>query len=257
MLAALILFFTLFFAAPAAAMADPCAGASRWTRDRCLVQAAQIGPDCARIGGGGARLACWDRLHRLANCPQPAGDLDGLRCRTAPLGPLRDVVLTSARASWQVEDSASAFGDARNVFLSVASDGPTTCGPRGRASLILRCLDDRTAAYVIHDCSTPRIGDDGWAADLRIGDDPVTRARMTPTADGTGFGHFDYQSARTLIEDLLDHDSLHLRFADIEGQSSELRFPVAGLAQALPALRQACGWSPVAPWNRTAAPPPP
>ncbi|WP_371154840.1 type VI secretion system-associated protein TagO [Jannaschia sp. 2305UL9-9] len=258
---AMLAFLSLCLAALVALMPIPAPAASMAGCDRlpigqrggCRLLTAQHASDCAGIERATDRLACWDRLHRLANCPAPAGPLDRLRCAVPRRASPTDVEMMSAStptSRWTLREEDSAFGGPQNVFLSAPSDGPATCGRRVRASLILRCLDDQTAIYVIHECATPRIGSEGWAADIRLDDEAVERLRMTPTHQGDGFGHFTYRDARTLIDRMRNAAHLHLRFQDIEGISTELRFATGGLASDLAKLTRACGWSDVAPWVR-------
>ncbi|MGB3408568.1 MAG: hypothetical protein WBA67_13875 [Jannaschia sp.] len=245
-------------AVPARA-SDRCGDLPAGRQGACLIQAAEYGPDCALVPRATDRLSCWDRLHLLANCPTGDPSVETLRCgiRRAAVASVeapRNVELVSATTEpdgWVLREDVSAFSGTTDVFLSVPSEGVTTCGRQVRASLILRCLDDQTAAYVVHDCATPTLGSDGWAVDLRFGSGPSDQVRMTPTAIGDGFGHFEYRAARTLIEALEAADALHLRFADIEGFSTELRFDVRGLSRQVGVLKRACGWSRVPPWSET------
>lgn len=257
MLAVVSLCLAAFLALiPTSAPAAPDAGCDRLPisqRPGCRLLTAEHAGDCATVQRATDRLACWDRLHRLANCPAPVGPVDSLRCalprRSPPTG-VEMMAAATAKSRWSLREENSAFGGPNDVFLSVPSEGPATCGRRVRASLILRCLDDQTAIYVIHECATPRIGSEGWAADIRLDDGAVERVRMTPTQIGDGFGFFAYRDARTLIDRLRRTSALHLRFQDIEGISTELRFPTAGLSGGLMPLTRACGWSDVPPWAR-------
>ncbi|GIT89885.1 hypothetical protein JANAI62_06310 [Jannaschia pagri] len=221
----------------------------------CQVFTAQHAPDCMAIDRADARLTCWDRIARLANCPSVDPDVRRLRCAFVAARGMSDITAiestsTGAGATWRQETEAQPFGPSQDVFLSVPSLGVSSCGLRRRATLILRCLRDRTAALVIHDCATPLIGNEGWAVDLRLDDGPVERARLRPTHMGDGFGHFTYQPARILIERLETAEHLHLQFADIEGVNATLSFPVAGLSDVVVPLKQACSWSEQPPWER-------
>ncbi|MGC1260390.1 MAG: hypothetical protein WA873_06965, partial [Jannaschia helgolandensis] len=51
-------------------------------------------------------------------------------------------------SGWTLRSEVSDFDNLTNVFLSVSSDRPLPCGPRRRATLMLRCLQDRTAVYI-------------------------------------------------------------------------------------------------------------
>lgn len=149
---------------------------------------------------------------------------------------------------WTVRQDPSAFTGLMDVFVTVASDDPVACGSRRRASLILRCLDDRTSALIGHDCETPPSGADGWPIELRLDDGPIAQADWLPDARGETFGQWTYRDARTFMETLIPSERLHVRFADLHGVTSEMSFPVGGLAEALEPLRQACGWSERPPW---------
>lgn len=241
---------------PVIASAAGCDAGPSDQRDQCLALTAQYNPDCAAIGRATHRLTCWDRLHRLVNCPSADGPVEHTRCTVArPVHPIGvEQTAYAPNGDWTVLQEDSAFSATTNVFLSVPSTRPLTCGRRQRASLILRCLQDQTALYIVHDCATPRIADEGWAADLQLDDDALQRVRMTPTQMGDGFGHFAYRDARPLIERLEAAQILHLRFADIEGISTEMQFPLSGLTRDVGTLKTACGWSEVPPWAKNTAP---
>ncbi|WP_055085043.1 type VI secretion system-associated protein TagO [Jannaschia donghaensis] len=150
---------------------------------------------------------------------------------------------------WTLRQEAAVFDDLTNVYLSVPSDAPLACGPRRRASLLLRCLEDRTAVYIAHDCATPAGDLDGWSVDLRLDDHPVEQMWMQVDSRGEAFGLWDYQQARVFIERLLMSDTLHLRFAEAGGLISEMAFPVSDLTGHVDVLTQACNWSDVPPWE--------
>ncbi|WGH79369.1 hypothetical protein [Jannaschia ovalis] len=148
---------------------------------------------------------------------------------------------------WRVLEEAAAFSGLCNVFLSVPSGAPLTCGPRRRATLFLRCLEDRTAAYVAHDCQTPG-GAEGWPVGLRLDAGEPRVAMLDVDRRGEAFGHWDYRGAREFIESLLGAERLHLRFTDGSGTTERVTFPVADLAAPLARLAAACHWSEVPPW---------
>ncbi|MEM8848962.1 MAG: type VI secretion system-associated protein TagO [Pseudomonadota bacterium] len=149
---------------------------------------------------------------------------------------------------WNTRQDPSAFTGLMDVFVTVASNDPVACGSRRRASLILRCLDDRTSALIGHDCETPPIEQDGWPIELRLDDGPIVDARWLPDARGETFGQWTYREARTFIETLIPSETLHVRFDDIHGVTSEMSFPIWGLEEALEPLQHSCGWSERAPW---------
>lgn len=151
--------------------------------------------------------------------------------------------------AWRIRQEASAVAGLTNVFLSVPSRDPVSCGTRRRATLILRCLDDRTTALIGHDCETPFRGGRSWPVAWQLDDLPVTDSHWLPDARGETFGRWTYREARTFIEALMAGETLRVRFDDAAGVTSEMSFPIAGLDRALPPLRAACGWSERAPWE--------
>lgn len=160
--------------------------------------------------------------------------------------PVADIEETTR---WTLLQENGAFDDLTNVYLSVPSDAPLSCGARRRASLMLRCLEDRTSIYVAHDCATPPIHSGDWDVDLRLDQNPVETRQMQVDSRGEALGHWEYQDARILIERLTTADRLHMRFTDDEGVATALQFPVAGLSDHLETLRTACHWSDVPPWE--------
>lgn len=158
--------------------------------------------------------------------------------------------------AWTLRQEPAVFDDLTNIYLSVPSIAPLRCGPRRRATLMLRCLEDRTAAYISHDCATPPGDPAGWQADLRLDDGPVQSVQMEVDGLGEAIGHWDYQDARIFMETLLPAQSLAVRFTDATGYKTEMTFPIAGLAPHLERLSAACHWSTVPPWDTETATPP-
>ncbi|WP_179379152.1 type VI secretion system-associated protein TagO [Jannaschia marina] len=221
----------------------------------------------AALSGGAIGYDAVDRLGASESAPGGTGGL-AARSLDPAAGPPRifvpDDTLAFAvarpgivgaerparpRSAWTLRSEPSGFADVLNVYLSVPSDAPLACGARRRASLMLRCLEDRTAIYIAHDCATPAIDPDGWQVDLRLDDGAAETRWMQVDSRGEAFGHWDYRDARTLMETLLEGETLHVRFDDIEGRRSAMRFPLDGLDAALPDLTRACHWSDVPPWQ--------
>ncbi|WP_298430057.1 hypothetical protein [uncultured Jannaschia sp.] len=153
-----------------------------------------------------------------------------------------------APSPWTVLTEDSTFDGFANVYLSTPSDAPLTCGARRRATLFLRYVRDRTAAYIAHDCQTPARDADGWPVELRLDDGPATATRMQVDDRGESLGYWTYEGARTFIEDLAGRRTLHARFTDQNGRIEQLSFPISGLALHLDALSAACHWSETPPW---------
>ncbi|CUH39788.1 hypothetical protein JSE7799_02516 [Jannaschia seosinensis] len=167
---------------------------------------------------------------------------------------------TPTRIGWTLRTEPSERPDLTNVYLSVSSDEPLQCGPRRRATLLLRCFENRTAIYVAHDCATPPSDSGDWPVKVQIDDGASRSVRMTVDSRGEAFGHWNTQSARPLIETLTNAQSLHVRFADATGLPNDLRFPIIDLAAPLSTLREACHWTdapvtPQAPTLTASAPP--
>lgn len=157
---------------------------------------------------------------------------------------------TPWRPSWTMRSEQSPFSGRTNVYLSTASDGPLRCGPRRRATLMLRCQEDATTAYVAHDCDTPTLDDEGWHMELVIDDGPLEPLQLQSDDRGEALGFWTYREARPFIERLMDARQLHLRFTDLRGRQNEMSFDLEGLGDEIGALRQACGWSAIPPWAR-------
>ncbi|SDY60179.1 Type VI secretion system VasI, EvfG, VC_A0118 [Jannaschia faecimaris] len=166
-----------------------------------------------------------------------------------PMAPIIVPEPPAPRQPWTLRQEAATVTDLTNVYLSVPSEEALTCGPRRRASLILRCLEDQTSVYIAHDCATPPTDPDGWPVDLRLGDGPATRMLMQVDSQGEALGHWEHQAARILIERLLTADTLHLGFADADGIANRMHFPLSGLGSRLDTLKTACHWAAVPSWE--------
>ncbi len=157
---------------------------------------------------------------------------------------------TPWRPSWTMRSEQSPFSGRTNVYLSTASNGPLRCGPRRRATLMLRCQEDATTAYIAHDCDTPTLDGDGWDVEFVLDDGPLETLQLLSDDRGEALGFWTYREARPFIERLMRARQLHLRFADLRGRQNEMSFDIAGLEDEIGTLRQACGWSAIPPWMR-------
>ncbi|KIT14582.1 type VI secretion system-associated protein TagO [Jannaschia aquimarina] len=189
-----------------------------------LVADPAMATDCMSVTDPGDRLSCWDRSARLASATTTRG----------------------AYTAWRTEIDLSDLDGTHDVFLSVPSAAPLRCGA-GRATLFLRCLGDRTAAFIWHGCDAAKLVPDTRAVTLRVDDGPIRHARWQVGGDSATLGLWEYRPARRLIEAIQNGRVLHVAFRDHIDRTHEMSFPVAGLREAGAPLRIACGWSDVLP----------
>lgn len=175
--------------------------------------------ECAAIEGSFKRLDCYDALAREYGPAAP---------EATPAG------------KWKVEQRASGIGGGTDVFMVVKAVERIP-GENGevRPVLVVRCQDNNTAVIF----NFARFIEQSRAeAALRIDDGAVMGASLKMSASGKAFGFWQGEEAIPFVKRLLGGKRLLVEVTPFGARPVLAEFPIAGLDQAVPPLREACGW---------------
>lgn len=145
---------------------------------------------------------------------------------------------------WEVSEDVSAFDDTRTVILSLESSEPIRgqFGPPGPAVLILRCMENTTAAYLLlNDLFLSDIEGYGMV-EYRIDEQQANAIRMWSSTDNKALGLWDGGKSIPFIKTLIDGERIVLRATPFNESPVEFAFDLAGLETAITSLREACAW---------------
>jgi type VI secretion system protein VasI len=157
---------------------------------------------------------------------------------------------------WQISESHSQMDDSRTVVLTLDSDDEIH-GPLGavRPSLIVRCKEKQTAAYVVTGMAANIETDsEGGPSDyhtvrIRLDDSPANAAQWSESTDHHALFAKDlYYGDRleTIIDfakKLAGASTLTFQFTPFDGSPQVARFDLRGLDVHLHKLAEACGWA--------------
>lgn len=177
--------------------------------------------ECATISGSFKRLDCYDALAR-------------------EFGPAAAEDETVSAGAWKVEQISSGIGDVTDVYMVVRAveDIPGKTG-KVRPVMVVRCEDKNTAVIF----NFARFIEQSRAeAAMRIDDGAVSAASLKMSASGKAFGFWRGDEAIPFIKRLLGAKRLLVQVTPFGAGPVLAEFPIAGLDEALPPLRQACGW---------------
>jgi type VI secretion system protein VasI len=184
----------------------------------------QTGSECAVIATDSERLACYDDAFRPSVASTP---VEGV-------------------GSWDVELKTSAFEDTQDVYMSVSSKDPVLCSSYGQPSrlkLWIRCMENTTAVYISGDCHLTS-GHGGYGqVDFRTDDRKPVTTDMDASTNNRALGHWRGGASIPFIKrNILDGDTLLVRFAPYNMSRVTAEFDISGVSEAIAPLREACGW---------------
>lgn len=145
---------------------------------------------------------------------------------------------------WVVSEDKSAFDDSRTVVLSVESDDEIRgqFGPRGPASLYLRCMENTTVIYlVMNDLFLSDIQGFG-KVEYRIDEGKAGSVSMTASTDNKALGLWNGGSSIPFIEKLIQGERVVFRATPFNESPVEFTVDLTGLETAVVPLREACSW---------------
>lgn len=145
-----------------------------------------------------------------------------------------------AAGAWEVVNDTSSFDDSATVILLLdALDEIEGAFETTRPTLVLRCQEGQTEAYVVTDLAPDvEAGNlDGATVRLRFGAEaPETLVLSRSTDDKALF----FERPAALIERMARHERLVFSFTPFSASPVETTFDLRGLPEVLPQLRAAC-----------------
>jgi type VI secretion system protein VasI len=162
--------------------------------------------------------------------------------RPTPVPPLpKGTPLPSGK--WQVSSDTSKIDDSKTVVLSLPSESAVSGWPATthRPTLILRCQEKRTQAYITTGMA-PNVeyghSDEGRVT-LRFDKEPAINVWAGKSTDGEALF---LPSTIDRIRKMSKSESMLFRFTPYHSSPQETEFDLRGLSFVLPYLQEACGW---------------
>lgn len=179
---------------------------------------------CAAIQSSVERLACFDSLAKKRDVADPKVD-----------------VVTNG--DWQVKTETSKIDDTTNVMMLLESANSFQSRMSGsqNATLYIACREGSTD-FAIHMggeflSSTGGFGE----VTYRIDKDKAKKVSFVESTDNKALGLWQGRGIK-FIKEIMSAGTLLLQVTPFRESAITLEFNVAGLAEAVKPLRQACKW---------------
>lgn len=180
-----------------------------------------------------------------AACGKISRDLDRLACYDAAIGLTPEQTTLQTDSKWTVRVEKSDFEDTTDVYLSLQSDEPLSCGRFGspqRANLLLRCMENTTAIYIGTNCHLTS-GHGGYGnVDVRLDDEKAFTASMQDSTDNKALGFWSGGRSIPFIKRMIGKERMIVRFTPFSESPTTATFSIAGLDEDIAPLRSACKW---------------
>ena len=177
---------------------------------------------CAEIDSSITRLICYDEM----------ADRYKLTTQTeTPHSP----------GKWRSKISTSKVDDSRTVtlFLNAEEEVPFGKNQKTRPTLIVRCLENRTALYIIYDGF---LGSDTSQLTYRIDKEKARTAEWSISTDHRVIGLWHGGSSIPFIKKLIKNNTFLVRVQPYSESPVLTSFKITVLGQAIKPLREACSW---------------
>lgn len=146
--------------------------------------------------------------------------------------------------AWIVRTDKSALDDSQSVFVSLDSTTilPGQYGGSGQPTLMLRCMENQTSAYLtMMDYFLSDIQGYG-RVDYRVDERKAQHANMAVSTDNHAVGYWSGKAAIPFIKTLFDGKSAVFRLTPYNESPVEFSFELSGVETATMSLREACKW---------------
>ena len=151
---------------------------------------------------------------------------------------------TSDTGAWMITVDKSALDGSRSVFVSLDSTKALRgqFGGSGKPTLILRCMENTTSAYLsVMDYVLSDI--EGYGrVDFRVDDRKADHSNMVVSADNHSLGLWNGKAALPFIKDLFEGNTAVFRLTPFNESPVEFSFHISGVEAAVKSLREACKW---------------
>lgn len=187
-----------------------------------------------------------DLEKRLLKCSAEKNSLQRLACfdeLSKQLGSPIDTKALGSVGEWKVSTDTSRFDDSKSITLVLSAREAITgwLNKTYRPSLILRCREKRTEAYINFGMSpNVELGLHNQATlQFRIDKNSPFKVIASKSTDGEALFLPD---AIGFSKRILGAKELLVRFVPFNASPQETSFPVEGLANAIEPLRETCKW---------------
>lgn len=186
-------------------------------------------------GGGG-----------VADCVAIENDLDRLACYDRATGREPETaVVADLGGNWSIRTDTSEFKDTSDVYMSVESEEPLSCGmfnTEQKARLILRCKENTTSLIIVTACHLAS-GFHGYGrVEYRIDDEKARSRNFDESTDNKALGLWNGGSSIPFIKQMFGHERALFRFTPFNESPVTARFDISGVETAIAPLREACHW---------------
>lgn len=180
---------------------------------------------CASMSDDSARLACYDAIYKTPNASTDDAS-------TAP-------------TQWEKTVDSSALTDEKSVFLRIESTEtiPGRFGGYTRpATLFLRCQENTTSAIFSFNDQHMADFQSYGIVEYRVDNQPLQKVRTNESTNNKSLGLWSGGRSIPFIKQLIGHDKLVVRATPYGESPITVTYPISGLDQVLPELRETCHW---------------
>jgi len=178
---------------------------------------------CAGLSDDIQRLSCFDQL-------------------TEELGVEGDAQYSEKDTNWSVSVSVSPIDDSKNVVLQrIAENDFSGWLKQYRGSLVLRCKENSTDAYVVTGIqANPEYGSiDEVTATIRYDKDRAINIKMKGSTDGEALF---FKRPIAEIKKMMSRKQMLFKFTPFNASPTMAVFLLTGLSESIKDLRWSCGW---------------
>jgi type VI secretion system protein VasI len=179
--------------------------------------------ECISIAEDSARLACFDIAFGSKEVTTTTSNDNG---------------------KWRISVESSALTDDKSIFLGLDSndDVKTKYGPAGPATLILRCMENTTAAVFRFNGHHMADLQSYGIIEYRLDKKPMSKLRTQQSTDNKALGLWSGAKAIPFAKSLIGHETLVLRATPYSESPIVSTFDIRGIDNAIAELRETCNW---------------
>jgi type VI secretion system protein VasI len=151
---------------------------------------------------------------------------------------------TEPQSVWHAKIDTSPMTDETRVILMSSSQErvPAAYGDGEYATLILRCAENVTSAYIHFGGAFMSDSQGFGSVDIRIDDQKMRSMSLGVSDNNEALGFFEGGEAIPFIKTLFEGQELRIRAAPYNENSVLLTFPIIGIDREIQPLRETCGW---------------
>lgn len=177
----------------------------------------------------------------VSECAAISDPDDRLNCFDAAF---LEVSTPPTESKWRARIDRSQLDDSETVVLRLESDDAIQdrFGQQGPATLILRCMENTTSAYITFAGQFMADIQGRGRVDYRVDNRPANHKNMRVSTDNKALGLWSGGGSIPFIKEMMDGQQLYVRATPFSESAVEATFTIAGLNDELPPLRGACNW---------------